>query len=66
MFLEGDHYLYQPGGLSHAVDAGLLHHDSAIVLAYALCGAPVRLWRDDHFDPSADHVHDGCLARINS
>jgi hypothetical protein len=64
MVVEGDHYAYRPGGVVHAVDANSVVHDSAMVLAYAVCGTPVRVWPREHFDPAAERVHAQCAQHV--
>jgi hypothetical protein len=64
MIVDGHHYAYRPSGLVHAVDANSLRPDSAMVLAYAICGTPVRVWPHEHFDPAAEHVHAQCAQHV--
>ena len=33
-------------------------------VGYALCGKPVRIWRDEPFDPSAPEADPGCLDAV--
>jgi hypothetical protein len=47
---------YQPEGVAHAVDP------AGAVLAYAVCGKPVRVWPDQPFDATAEQICDACAA----
>jgi hypothetical protein len=60
MSFVGGKITYLPGGLWHAVDPNSVPHDREAVLAYARCGAAVRIWRDESFDPSYVYAHKGC------
>lgn len=55
---------YEPAGLGHAVDPEAIERGGG-VLGYAMCGTPVRVWPDRHFDPHGVEVHQGCAARPN-
>lgn len=49
-----------PTGVAHAVDLTSPVNRAGGVLAYALCGSPVRAWPERDFDPAAANVHDEC------
>jgi hypothetical protein len=66
MVREGDHYTYAPGGVLHAVHSDAVSHDVNSVLAYAICGTPVRAWPEVHFDPRSPHVHVACVEHATS
>jgi hypothetical protein len=53
----------EPAGLSHAVDPAVIS-DGTGVLAYAVCGTPVRVWPKEGFDPDGADVHQGCAVRL--
>jgi len=61
---EGDHWTYRPGGVLHAVEAKAVPHDTTMVLAYAVCGTPVRVWREEGFDPASELAHQGCVRLV--
>lgn len=50
---------YSPTGQAHAVDTQSLNRSPDSLLAYAICGAPIR-WAERPFDPAATNVHDPC------
>jgi hypothetical protein len=50
---------YGPEGRQHAVDLADPLNATA-TFGYAVCGTPVRIWRDMSFDPEAADVHDTC------
>jgi hypothetical protein len=58
----GSQISYEPDGLGHAVDPAAGRANS-FVLAYAVCGQAVRVWREQHFDPAAAHMHAGCVTQ---
>lgn len=53
---------YGPEGLKHAVDRRSLTSSPDSVLAYAICGEPVRVWAEQSFESDAAAVHDACAA----
>ena len=55
---------YEPAGGSHAVDLRAPHNTATAVLGYAVCGAAVRVWPDQPFDPQASSAHDQCVAAL--
>jgi hypothetical protein len=50
---------YEPAGLNHAVDLAAIRNGTG-VLAYAVCGRPVRVWPKKSFDANGPNVHQGC------
>lgn len=56
----------QAVGHAHAVDPTSPLNPTGGVLAYALCGKPVRAWPDQEFDPEAPHVHEECATRAQA
>jgi hypothetical protein len=65
MVITDDGIDYQPAGIAHAVDVDDEINAAGGVVGYALCGAPVRIWRDMNFDPDGSNVHDDCVARAS-
>lgn len=53
---------YCPAGPAHAVDIRAPQNNAEPVIAYAICGAAVRVWADQAFDPDTGEVHDQCAA----
>lgn len=51
---------FRPGGAIHVVDPDAEINRGHGTTAYALCGAPVHLWRDLPFAPDAPGVHNQC------
>lgn len=52
---------YRRLGTTHAVDLHDPVNGSDPTMGYALCGKPVRIWRDEPFDPDATEAHEECL-----
>lgn len=59
---EGGGVGYRRVGAAHAVDPHDPVNASSGVMGYAICGMPVRIWRDEAFDPRAPEAHDRCVA----
>lgn len=55
---------YVPAGPSHAVDLGSAYNTETAALAYAVCGAAVRAWPDQPFEPAVTGAHDQCIAVV--
>jgi hypothetical protein len=64
MVVSDDGIDYQPAGAAHAVDIEAAVNASAGAVGYAVCGSPVRIWRDRPFDPDGSDVHDECVSRV--
>lgn len=68
--LTADGVIYNPFGVSHAVDTSspLFPHSSQV--CFAVCGAPVLIWKEQSFDPACppEGAHEACaeLARQDS
>ena len=52
---------YSRAGATHAVDLDDPANVHTANLGYAICGTPVRIWRDEPFDPTAHEAHDRCI-----
>ncbi|HZC69292.1 MAG TPA: hypothetical protein VE442_01230 [Jatrophihabitans sp.] len=63
MQISSDAIEYRPGGLRHAVDTAALEFHPDGVLAYAVCGRPVRLWSKIAFDEqiAKSTAHEDCV-----
>lgn len=59
---EGGGVGFRRSGATHAVDPRDPVNANSDAMGYALCGTPVRIWRDEAFDPDAPGAHDGCVA----
>ncbi|HZC51884.1 MAG TPA: hypothetical protein VE441_05250 [Mycobacterium sp.] len=63
MAFSGDAVDYGPSGALHAVDTESAQFRSGRALAFAVCGAAVRVWEDRPFEPTtADEVDPTCAA----
>ena len=65
MFEDGG-VAYRRDGATHAVDPRDPVNAGSGVMGYAICGTPVRIWRDEAFDPRAPEAHDRCVAGARS
>jgi hypothetical protein len=54
---------YRPAGVSHAVDPA--RHPEGFALGYAICGAAVRVWPGEHFNPEHSDAHPVCVERLH-
>ena len=65
MVVTDDGIDYEPAGIAHAVDLDDAVNGAAGVVGYALCGTPVRIWREQEFHPDGPDVHDDCAVRAS-
>jgi hypothetical protein len=52
---------YRRLGTTHAVDLHDPVNRPNATMGYALCGKPVRIWRDEPFDPNTAEAHEQCV-----
>lgn len=62
MTFDSSSVAYEPAGVAHAVDPA--RHDEGLALGYAICGAAVRVWPGEHFNPTHADVHSACVERL--